>query len=219
MFGNNTTTQQIDEIIQAMAAEAGFDVTLRPTEFAALQKEAQAGNFDVDQIGWSGRVDPDGNIHQFVTCKGGLNDGKYCNEAVDKLLNEARVTTDEAEAQEALRRRAGDPAGRAADHLPLLPTLAVRVFQEGGGLQGLSRRDDASQRREVRLLIGSGTRSRPQQPPAGATSLRPANRRKPMLRYIARRVLIAIPTLLIVSVMVFTLQQLLPGDPVLDDGG
>jgi peptide/nickel transport system substrate-binding protein len=96
VFGNNTTTQQINEIIQAMAAETGFDVTLRPTEFAALQKEAQAGNFDVNQIGWSGRVDPDGNIHQFVTCKGGLNDGKYCNEAVDKLLNEARVTTDEA---------------------------------------------------------------------------------------------------------------------------
>ena len=40
-----------------------------------------------------------------------------------------------------------------------------------------------------------------------------------MLRYIARRVLIAIPTLLIVSVMVFTLQQLLPGDPVLTMAG
>jgi peptide/nickel transport system permease protein len=40
-----------------------------------------------------------------------------------------------------------------------------------------------------------------------------------MLRYIARRFLIAIPTLLIVSVMVFTLQQLLPGDPVLTMAG
>jgi peptide/nickel transport system permease protein len=40
-----------------------------------------------------------------------------------------------------------------------------------------------------------------------------------MLRYIGRRILIAIPTLLIVSVMVFTLQQLLPGDPVLTMAG
>jgi peptide/nickel transport system permease protein len=40
-----------------------------------------------------------------------------------------------------------------------------------------------------------------------------------MLRYIARRFLIAIPTLLIVSVLVFTLQQLLPGDPVLTMAG
>jgi len=40
-----------------------------------------------------------------------------------------------------------------------------------------------------------------------------------MLRYIARRFLIAIPTLLIVSVLVFALQQLLPGDPVLTMAG
>jgi peptide/nickel transport system substrate-binding protein len=99
-FGNSNTTQQINEIIQAMAAEVGFDVTLRPTEFAALQKEAQIGNFDVNQIGWSGRVDPDGNIHQFVTCKGGLNDGRYCNPEVDRHLNEARTVNDEAKRKE-----------------------------------------------------------------------------------------------------------------------
>jgi peptide/nickel transport system permease protein len=40
-----------------------------------------------------------------------------------------------------------------------------------------------------------------------------------MLRYIGRRFLIAIPTLLIVSVLVFALQQLLPGDPVLTMAG
>nr|WP_246179586.1 ABC transporter substrate-binding protein [Microvirga thermotolerans] len=99
-FGTSTTTQQIAEIIQAMAAEAGFDISLRPTEFAAMQKEAQAGNFDVNVIGWSGRVDPDGNIHPFVTCKGGLNDGRYCNPEVDRLLNEARTVTDEAKRKE-----------------------------------------------------------------------------------------------------------------------
>jgi peptide/nickel transport system permease protein len=40
-----------------------------------------------------------------------------------------------------------------------------------------------------------------------------------MLRYIARRVLIAIPTLVIVSMLVFALQKLLPGDPVLTMAG
>lgn len=40
-----------------------------------------------------------------------------------------------------------------------------------------------------------------------------------MLRYIGRRVLIAIPTLIIVSVLVFALQKLLPGDPVLTMAG
>jgi peptide/nickel transport system permease protein len=40
-----------------------------------------------------------------------------------------------------------------------------------------------------------------------------------MLRYIAQRVLIAIPTLFIVSLLVFALQQILPGDPVLTMAG
>lgn len=96
VFGNNTTTSSIAEIVQAMAAEAGFDLTLRPTEYAALQKEASGGNFQIVMLGWSGRVDPDGNIHAFVTCKGALNDGHYCNPEVDKLLNQARTVPDEA---------------------------------------------------------------------------------------------------------------------------
>jgi peptide/nickel transport system substrate-binding protein len=94
MFGNNTVTQQINEMIQAMAAEAGFEVKLRATEFATSQKESAAGNFDATQYGWSGRPDPDGNIHTFVTCKGALNDGRYCSPEVDKLLDEARTVND-----------------------------------------------------------------------------------------------------------------------------
>jgi peptide/nickel transport system substrate-binding protein len=117
-FGTSTTTQQIAEMVQAMAAEAGFEVTLRPTEFAAMQKEATAGNFDVNVIGWSGRVDPDGNIHAFVTCKGGLNDGKYCNPEIDKILNEARAITDEG------KRKALYDAAQAVllDELPIIYT-------------------------------------------------------------------------------------------------
>ena len=85
------------DVMQAFVdafAEAGFDITLRPTEFAALQSALKAGDFEVGQSGWSGRVDPDGNIHQYVTCEGSLNDAKYCNEEVDRLLNEARQTPD-----------------------------------------------------------------------------------------------------------------------------
>lgn len=99
--GNSNAAQQVGEMIQAMAAEAGFEITLKPTEFAALTQEGAAGNFDAEFIAWSGRVDPDGNIHQFVTCKGSLNDGKYCNEKVDQLLNEGRTTVDAAKRKEA----------------------------------------------------------------------------------------------------------------------
>lgn len=97
VFGTGSTNQQLAELMQAMAAEAGFDIQVRATEFAAMQQEMEAGNFDAAIINWSGRVDPDGNIHQFVTCEGNLNDSKYCNEEVDRLLNEARQVTDPAE--------------------------------------------------------------------------------------------------------------------------
>jgi len=94
---NDPVTQQLGQVIQAMTAEAGFDLQLVATEFATLLSQNGSGNFQTTMVAWSGRVDPDGNIHQFVTCHGGLNDMKYCNPEVDALLNGARGVTDPAE--------------------------------------------------------------------------------------------------------------------------
>ena len=93
-FANNPRTQRLVEVIQAMVGEAGIDLSLAATEFATQMADQTKGAFQTVQIGWSGRPDPDGNIHSFMTCKGGLNDGKYCNAEVDRLLNEARATPD-----------------------------------------------------------------------------------------------------------------------------
>jgi peptide/nickel transport system substrate-binding protein len=94
-FGNNTIMQQVMELIQATEREAGFDVTLRPMEFAALQSTLASGDFQLGQAGWSGRVDPSGNVYQYVSCKGSLNDGKFCDPKLDALLDQARQETDE----------------------------------------------------------------------------------------------------------------------------
>ncbi|MBS3651737.1 ABC transporter substrate-binding protein [Pseudaminobacter sp. 19-2017] len=93
---NNPVTMQMMQIIQSMVAEAGFDVSLKATEFTTLLDEMTAGNYHVARSDWSGRADPDGNIHQFLTCKAALNDAKYCNPKVDELLNEARQSPDDA---------------------------------------------------------------------------------------------------------------------------
>jgi peptide/nickel transport system substrate-binding protein len=100
---NNPVSQQVAQVVQAMTAEAGFEVNLLASDFATQLKEMQQGNFESDLRGWSGRIDPDGNIHQFVTCKGNLNDGRYCNPEIDKLLNEARLVSDEAKRAEKYR--------------------------------------------------------------------------------------------------------------------
>jgi peptide/nickel transport system substrate-binding protein len=94
-----TDQQQLGQVIQAMAAEAGIDIKIKSTEFASMLKAQSAGDFQATQLAWSGRVDPDGNIHQFVTTGGGLNDQKYSNPEVDKALNAARSTYDVAERQ------------------------------------------------------------------------------------------------------------------------
>ncbi|WP_312930714.1 ABC transporter substrate-binding protein [Agrobacterium cavarae] len=113
---NNTTQTQMMQVIQAMVAEAGFDVKLKATEFATLLSEQTAGNYVLSRSDWSGRSDPDGNIHQFVTCKGGINDTKYCNPEVDKLLDEARASTDDA-----VRKEKYDAATKILDDdLPLI---------------------------------------------------------------------------------------------------
>ena len=54
---------QSAEVIQSMAAEAGFDVHIQAMEFASSLAASQRGDFQAYLIGWSGRVDIDGNTY------------------------------------------------------------------------------------------------------------------------------------------------------------
>jgi len=67
------------------------------TEFATSLNEAEKGNFQLYMLAWSGRTDPDGNIFSFASCKGPLNYGKFCDPAIDALLEKARSSTAQAE--------------------------------------------------------------------------------------------------------------------------
>ncbi|SAL34846.1 ABC transporter substrate-binding protein [Caballeronia humi] len=96
-FGNNTVSNQMAQMLQAMLSEAGINLKLRPTDYAAALNAAHKGDFELLYLGWSGRIDPDGNLHQFVSCKGNLNYGLYCNPEVDRLLGDARAKSTVAE--------------------------------------------------------------------------------------------------------------------------
>ncbi len=97
MVANNPESRAVAEVIQSMAAEAGFDLKLRVTEFATSLNEAEKGNFQAYFLAWSGRTDPDGNIFSFASCKGPLNYGRYCDPKIDDLLVKARSVTPLAE--------------------------------------------------------------------------------------------------------------------------
>ena len=94
---NDPQQRRLGEIIQGMAKEAGFNINLRPSEFASALKDDDDGKLQVFLVGWSGRVDPDGNIHQFHTCGGSLNTTGACDKAIDDLLNKAREVSDQAQ--------------------------------------------------------------------------------------------------------------------------
>ncbi|WP_337875067.1 ABC transporter substrate-binding protein [Elioraea sp.] len=91
---NNPDMRQVGEVIQAMAAEAGFEVSIRAMEFASSLQAAQRGDFEAYLVGWSGRTDPDGNLWTFVHSRGAQNDGKYANAEVDRLLDASREEGD-----------------------------------------------------------------------------------------------------------------------------
>jgi peptide/nickel transport system substrate-binding protein len=91
----------VSEVVQSMAAEAGFDLKIRVTEFATALKETEAGDYQVFLIGWSGRSDPDGNSYGFQVCSQAFNVGRYCDKEVDAAHAAARAASDPAERKKA----------------------------------------------------------------------------------------------------------------------
>ncbi|WP_258052913.1 ABC transporter substrate-binding protein [Streptomyces sp. Ru73] len=87
---------RLGQVIQAMAREAGFDVRLRPMEYATLLEETDAGHYDAYVSGWSGRLDPDGNIASFVGTAGAMNTYGISDPDIDRLIAEGRTTQDPA---------------------------------------------------------------------------------------------------------------------------
>ena len=95
MLNTDAVALRLGQTIQAMTKEAGFDVKLQPTEFTSALDKGDAGEYDTFQIGWSGRVDPDGDIYEFVASKGSQNIAGYTSDELDALLDKAarRPTT------------------------------------------------------------------------------------------------------------------------------
>jgi peptide/nickel transport system substrate-binding protein len=90
-IGTDPIAARLGALIQSAEKAIGFNVILEPTEFTTALNRADAGNFATFAVGWSGRVDPDGNFYQFVNTKGSQNDSGYSNPAVDKATNQARA--------------------------------------------------------------------------------------------------------------------------------
>ena len=93
---NNPDSIQGGQLIKAQMEKAGITVNLQTEDFGQLLNETEAQKFDASLVGWSGRIDPDGNMYNWFHTDGVNNDGKYSNANVDKWLEDARVQTDQS---------------------------------------------------------------------------------------------------------------------------
>jgi peptide/nickel transport system substrate-binding protein len=149
---NADADKQNVEVIQSMAREAGIEVKIQLTEFITMLQQAREGNFDADYVGWSGRIDPDANIHTLLGCKVPGNDGHYCNEELEQLLQQARLTSDPA-----ARKKAYDAVARILlDERPIVYLWHQKwIWGFSANLEGYVPYPDGLIRlREVKLKTG-----------------------------------------------------------------
>jgi peptide/nickel transport system substrate-binding protein len=97
---NTPESLRLAQALQSMVKEGGFDLKIQPVEFTSLLDQQDRGDFELLQLGWSGRVDPDQNITNFVGTGGSQNVSGYSNPALDQLLGQARETNDLAQRKE-----------------------------------------------------------------------------------------------------------------------
>jgi peptide/nickel transport system substrate-binding protein len=96
MVPKGAETEAVAQVVQSMASDAGFDMKIRVTEFATSLKQAEAGEYQAYLLGWSGRIDPDGNAYVFLKSIAPQNYSAWANAEADKALDDARLVTDQA---------------------------------------------------------------------------------------------------------------------------
>ena len=88
------------QLVQEDLAEIGIPVTIETT--ADLGLTLAEGDFDIMIFAWVGSPAFQTSGNQFWACEGGGNYGHYCNEEVDRLVNEALNQIDLADVADLL---------------------------------------------------------------------------------------------------------------------
>ena len=88
--------KDIAQVVQAQLNKAGFKVELKNQELGQFVQDWRNSNFDMFASTNAGSVDPDDYFYRTFRTGGSTNVFKYSNPAIDKLLDEARATLDEA---------------------------------------------------------------------------------------------------------------------------
>jgi peptide/nickel transport system substrate-binding protein len=91
---NTPDTLRLAQAIQGSVSAGGFDVEIEPVEYTTLLDAQSNGDFEMLQLGWSGRIDPHGNMYAFLATGQSNNYSGYSDEEVDELLTRAAEQVD-----------------------------------------------------------------------------------------------------------------------------
>lgn len=149
MVVNTSEQTQLAQMLQSMAAEAGIEIKLKTLEFQTLLSQEAKGDYQASLIGWSGRVDPDGNIYTLLGCKSPTNDARYCNEATESLLLRGQAEVGNLQEREKLYHQAinqivDDHPIIYLYHPPLIMAMTAKLNGFGFHPDGLIRLQDVS---------------------------------------------------------------------------
>jgi peptide/nickel transport system substrate-binding protein len=93
----NAATLQLAQLIQSQLAKADITAEIKLMLFNEIVTTQDALKHNgMTLIGWSGRLDPDGNTYDFVVTGTPNNDSGYVNTKVDELMKQQRVESDPA---------------------------------------------------------------------------------------------------------------------------
>ena len=90
-------SKQLAEVYKEQLADVGITMEIELLEFATLLDRTLKQEFDASSLQWSGRPDPDGNIYNYFYSTGSGNRSQYANPEVDKILDQTRAVSDQAE--------------------------------------------------------------------------------------------------------------------------
>jgi ABC-type transport system substrate-binding protein len=85
------------QALQQMWKKIGIETEIIPLEQVQLVRTAASRDYQVMLYRWAGGADPDKNVHQFFHSKGTVNRVNFNNAEMDKLLDQGRATTNQAE--------------------------------------------------------------------------------------------------------------------------
>ena len=93
----SAATLQLAQLIQAELAKADITAEIKTQLFNDIVKLQQDHkHLGMTLVGWSGRLDPDGNTYDFVVTGSPNNDSSYSNPKVDDLMKQQRAEPDPA---------------------------------------------------------------------------------------------------------------------------